>query len=261
MIFSLPLLPIVGIVQPQNSEYTADIYDAEIIPTIDGKWTDASEWSDANEYVLDAGLQARFRAKKVTDNHGQLKILYFLVEFLNDTTNDLNDYTSISFAMPESVGEIPQVGSTLTENCKQFFYGDLKTNPLVYSIGVNNTMGWMDNSSYTWETDILVVDSFDVSPLLNENHSIMEWRISAPAFGIYPNFLLRVATVDEGIFHVYGSQIWPYSHNGIPEQWGIAVLHDEIIPEFQSWIILPLFLIGTLTILEIRKKLKNKELY
>ena len=69
----------------------------------------------------------------------------------------------------------------------------------------------------------------------------MEWKISALAFGIYPNFLLRVATVDFGSYHFYGSQIWPYSHNAIPEQWGIVVLHDEIIPEFQSWMAIPYY--------------------
>ena len=66
------------------------------------------------------------------------------------------------------------------------------------------------------------------------------------------------------LLRLFRSQIWPYSHNAIPEDWGIAIIHDNIIdddiPEFSSWIILPLFLMGTLAIIDLRKKLKKQQI-
>ena len=242
-------------VHAQNLDYQAENYEAAIIPTIDGVWTTPDEWSDAEEYPLEGSLDVIFRLKKVTDGTGQLQTLYFLIEFFNDTTNDGADYASICLAGADTPGGVPEGGEEPDENCIQFDWSAHDVSYFTYFRGIYG--GWMPNSTYTWGSDVFVADSFDISPLSDQSHLIVEWRISVPAFNINPNFLLRVAAYDQ-VNGWYGSQIWPYAHVMIPDQWGVMVMHNETIPEISLWTVILMFLTMPI-IVTLARKMKGKK--
>jgi hypothetical protein len=242
--------------QAQNLDYQAENYEASIIPTIDGVWTTPDEWSDAEEYKLVGSLSAFFRLKKVTDSQGQLQTLYFLIEYFNDNTSDSSDYTALCFAVADTPGGVPEGGAELDENCIQFSYKPyVYADPFKYYRGAYG--GWLQNYTYTWGTDILIVESFNASPLYDQQHLIVEYSISAPAFGINPDFWLRVAAYD-ATNNWPGSQIWPsYANFNVPDQWGVVVMHSESIPEISSLTVITLFLVAPLIALG-RKILRKK---
>ena len=243
-------------VYAQNLDYQAENYEAAIIPTIDGVWTTPDEWLDAEEYKLVGSLRAYFRLKKVTDGLGQLQTLYFLIEYFDDNTSDLSDYTSICLAVADTPGGIPEGGEALDENCIQFSYRPSESiNHFNYYRGAYG--GWLQNYTYNLGTDILIVESFNTSPLFDQGHLIVEYSISAAAFGINPDFWLRVAAYD-GTNNWPGSQIWPsYANVNFPNQWGIVVMHNESIPEISIWTALLMFLTIPI-IVTLTRKMKGK---
>jgi len=256
MVSLVCLISLVGVIHAQNLEYQAENYEASIIPTIDGGWTTPDEWSDAEEYQLGGSLDVIFRLKKVTNGLGQLQTLYFLIEFFNDTTNDSTDYTRIGLVSANTPGGVPEGGEAPDENCIYFEYKGHDVNYFTYSRGFDD--GWVVNSTYTWNTDILVVDSFDTSPLSDQPHLIVEWRISAPAFNIRPDLLLRVGAYDATDGILYHAQIWPfYANVNVPNQWGLVVMHNETIPEISICTALLMFLTMPI-IVTLARKMKKK---
>jgi hypothetical protein len=257
MILIICLVSLVGVIQAQNFEYQVEDYEASIIPTIDGVWTTPDEWSDAEEYQLGGSLDVIFRLKKVTNGLSQLQTLYFLIEFFNDTTNDSNDYTRIGLVSADTPGGVPEGGEEPDENSMYFEYKGHDVSQFTYYRGTG--LDWIQNSTYTWGTDILVVDSFDTSPLSDQPHLIVEWRISAPAFDINPDLLLRVGAYDSTDGILYHAQIWPLNaHIMIPDQWGVVVMHNESIPEISIWTALLMFLVAPIIII-LAKKSQEKQ--
>jgi hypothetical protein len=246
----------VGDSQAQNLEYQAEDYEASIIPTIDGFWTTPNEWSDAEEYKLVGSLSAFFRLKKVTDEYGQLQTLYFLIEYFDDNTSDLSDYTNICLAVSDAPRGTPEGGEAPDENCILFNYKPYDSiNPFKYYRGAYG--GWLQNYTYNWGTDILIVESFNTSPLFDQTHLIVEYSISAPAFGINPDFWLRVAAYD-ATNNWPGSQIWPsYANVNVPDQWGVVVMHSEPIPEISIWTVTLMFLAAPIIIVLVRKMMRK----
>ncbi|MDH5482044.1 MAG: hypothetical protein OEY22_04080 [Candidatus Bathyarchaeota archaeon] len=76
-----------------KSGYEIDSYIAIEVPVIDGNWTTADEWTDAEEAELDGSLTVYFRLKYAQEDSTFYQ--YILIDFLNDTTNNATDGFSI----------------------------------------------------------------------------------------------------------------------------------------------------------------------
>lgn len=247
------LISMTGLALAQQAGYEIEDFRVTTEPTIDGTWGNQYEWSDASEAQLAGDLNATFRVKH--DNElitGDIIYFYFLIEVLDDTTDDAEDYLQICIATPAEEGGDPMGGTTPQTDCLRFdFVGHDQSGFTLYR-GDGST--WVEDTSYSWSTDVLIVDSFATSPLSDTAHLIIEARIAAAAFSIYPDYWVRVAVYDDSNAGD-GVQAWPDSSRDSPDEWGLAVVLNEVIPEFPAWVIMPVFLTATLSVIFLRKRL------
>lgn len=251
LLASLCLASIPGIVMAQQEGVEIEDFEATTEPTIDGMWSNGFEWSDASEAQLIGDLDAIFRIKH--DNElitGDIINYYLLIEVLGDTTNDPEDYVEICIAAASEEGGTPMGGTTPQEDCIRIEY--IGHSEAGFTIYRGDGSGWVEDNSYNWPTDILIIDSFDTSPLSDTAHLIIEARIAAAAFNINPDYWIRVAVHDESSA---ASADWPHSSRDVPDEWGLVEVINETIPEFPAWAILPLFATATLSVIVLRKRL------
>ncbi|MCJ7623410.1 MAG: hypothetical protein MUO76_07890 [Anaerolineaceae bacterium] len=253
MVCSLFLASITGIVIAQQGGYEVISYEGETEPIVDGTWTTSFEWSDAEERQLDGDLDATFRLKYVIQPQGD-EIVYhnFLVEFFDDTTNDAGDYLQICLAAADELDGIPTGGTTPQTDSTRFDFVGHDVAGFTFYRGDGSA--WVENSGYIWGIDVQIADSFGTSPLSDTPHLIVEVKIAPQVFDINPEFWIRVAAYDESNAGA-GVQAWPTGSVDVPDDWGSVELLNETIPEFPSWIILPMFVMATLAIIIGRKRL------
>lgn len=251
------LASIAGIVAAQQSGYTINEYEAIGEPTIDGAFTTGSEWFDAQERQLDGDLDAIFRIKYNTELiTGDIIYHFFLIEVFSDNTNDAGDYVQICFAAPSQEGGVPTGGTAPQTDCKRFDFEGPDQSGLTYYRGDGSA--WVETGGYSWGPDIEIAESFSTSASRGTSHWIVEGKIAAEEFDIWPDMWIRVAAYDDGNAAA-GVQAWPDSSVDVPNDWGAVSFVNETIPEFSSWIILPLFVIATLAIIVARKRIQKTE--
>lgn len=250
---SLGLASITGIVLAQQAGYEIEDFEVTTEPTIDGTWGSPYEWADAAEAQLSGDLDATFRLKHNNELiTGDIIYYYFLIEFFDDTTDDADDYLQLCFAAADEMDGTPMGGTTPQTDCLRFdFVGHDSAGFTVYR-GDGST--WVEETGYSWTTDVLIVNSFGTSPLSDTAHLIVEARVAAVAFDINPEYWFRVAVYDDSNAGD-GVQAWPPSSRDVPNEWGLVELVDEVIPEFSAWIIVPMFATATLTVIIYRKRL------
>lgn len=93
-----------------------------------------------------------------------------------------------------------------------------------------NGTGWIPFISYTWPTDIEIVDSINASPLNSTPYWIVETKIDHVHFGIQPNFWIRVAAYAASKSGA-GVQSWPLGSRDAPDDWGLINALTTQIPE------------------------------
>jgi hypothetical protein len=259
---SLCFMSIAGLVFAQKAGYEIDDYEAITVPTIDGTWSSTDEWTDASEVQLeqlgDEESGAFFRIKHSTDpGTGDISYYYLLIEVLNDTTNDSEDLQQLCMVGANEVGGTPEATTMPNENCIRFDYEGHDVSGFRAYRGTGTD--WTTETNYTWETDVLIVDSFDVSPLSDTPHLISEVKISATAFNINPEYWIRVATFDESVTSSAGMKMWPIGSREDPNDWGRVEVMNESIPELPAWTILPIFVTATLAVTLYKKRLASSE--
>jgi hypothetical protein len=242
-----------GIVLAQQAGYEIEDFEVTTEPTIDGTWGSPYEWADASEAQLDGNLDATFRLKHNNELiTGDIIYFYYLIEFFDDTTDDAEDYLQLCFAASDESGGTPMGGTTPQTDCLRFDYVGHDASGLTVYRGDGTT--WVEETGHTVGVDVLIVDSFGTSPLSDTTHLIVEVRISVAAFDINPEYWVRVAVYDDSNAGD-GVQAWPQSSRDVPDEWGMVEVVDEVIPEFSAWIIVPMFVTATLTVIIYRKRL------
>jgi hypothetical protein len=253
MIFtSLCFASITGLVLAQQAGYVVEDFEIMSEPTIDGAWSNSFEWDDAAEVQLDGSSNAIFRVKH--DNElitGDIIFYYFLIEVLDDNTNDPEDYLEICIASANQEGGTPIGGNTPQTDCHRFYLMGHDTSGFTLYNGDGSE--WVEDTGYRWAIDISIANSFASSPLSGNTHLIYEAKIAAAAFDINPEYWIRVATYDESSHE--GVQAWPAGSKDVPNDWGLVETIGDPIPEFSSWLIIPLFATATLIVVITRKRL------
>ncbi len=224
---SLSLLMKRGTVRAYQAGYTVTDYVATNACTVDGTWTDPNEWVDADERQLDGDLNVIFRLKYTTDYPNWVN-QYYLIEFLDDTTNDTGDYWQICYASAVEFYGDPIGGTTPQTDCTKFYYEGHDVTGFKFYRGDGSA--WVESSDYTWNTDVYIVDGFGTSPLSATPHWIVEIMIEHIHFGIQPNFWIYVAAYDDSNSGA-GVQSWPAGSGDAPDDWGFLNAVQEPIPE------------------------------
>jgi len=257
MLCSLYLISITGTVTAQKQGYSVENYDLLNSVTVDGAWTNPSEWTDAEERQLDGDLDAIFRVKKITELRPFPPALlhqYYLIEFFDDTTSDVGDYLRICFAA--AYGAEPAGGSSPQDDCYRWDYVGHGTS---FSSYKGDGTAWAARSV----RDVQIEDTIGTSPLSDTPHLIIEASIQIevllsgqiqPSGGEPPVWWIRIAVYDESNSGA-GEQAWPSGSVDVPDDWGLMEFTNEVIPEFPTWIIIPLFVTVTLTVIIWRKRL------
>lgn len=252
MVSSLCLVSLTGIVTAQKDGYMLEDFTTVDIPIIDGKWSNSFEWSDAEERQLEGNLNAIFRLKYNQVFLGTaVDQQFFLIEFFDDTTADSADYLQICYATASQQG-VPIGGTTPQTDCMRWdFVGH---NQAGFKFYKGDGSAWVEDSGGKLGTAIVIADSYDTSPLSDTPHLIVEVMIAHSVYGIDSDLWIRVAAYDESN-SAAGVQAWPAGSVDVPNDWGLTIVTGEAIPEFPSWIILPLVLTATLAIIIGRKTL------
>lgn len=216
-----------GIVEAQQAGYEVTDYQLTTTPTIDGQWTTQDEWIDCEERQLEGDLNATFRLKFEGTNYPTSIDQYFLIEFFNDTTEDVNDYWQICYAAATTLYEDPIGGTTPQTDCLKFeFIGHDNSSITVYQ---GDGADWVAGPTFTWPDHVEVVGSMSSSPLESNPHLIYEIKIEHIHFNIQPNFWIYVAVHDES--NSSAVQSWPPGSSDVPDDWALMTSSNDPIPE------------------------------
>ncbi len=216
--------------------YEIDNYVAIEIPTIDGNWTTADEWTDAEEAQLDGGLTVYFRLKYAQEDSTFFQ--YILIDFLNDTTDDPSDGFSLCFDAHHDGGTAPQ-----TDDYMISLQGHGISGLHVYQ---GNGVDWTEIFDYSLGKDLVIVNNINPSPASSTPHWIAEFKVNSTWLSLLNDYWLRVAAFDDS--SGAGNNVWPSSYAGTPDDWGLTVTKFTQIPEFNVVFILT-FLIALVPII------------
>ncbi len=229
--------------------YNINNYLRITTPVIDGNWTTADEWTDAEEKKLDGSLTVYFRIKWGTVDSTVYN--YILVDFVNDTTDDSEDGFSICIDGHHDDGTSPQ-----TDDYRIDLIGHSISGLRVYQ---GNGTGWEEITTYNWGSDLVIVNNINPSPTSSTPHWIAEIKINSTWAHLLNNFCLRVAAYDAS--SAAGNQAWPGASTVyVPNDWGATTTMFTQIPEFPSIMLVLIMLIAlTPTIYYFKKRFSTKK--
>jgi len=226
MLCSLLLLINVGTTLASEPGYTRLDYLTVVEPTIDGVWTTDDEWTDGDVTMIGENVTFRstwtmFSMDVVSTN--------FVIEILNDDTNDTGDYWQMCIDGSVDGGSAPQAGDYLIEIVGH-------TNLTVYE---GDGTGWTEVTPESGE--LFFANSISASPTSSTPHWIAEFTILKTSGNIILSeiFGLRVAVYDESNSEA-GVQAWPPTDQDVPDGWGINNYTMDQIPEGLSFGVLVL---------------------
>ena len=188
-------------------EYTN--FQAQITPTTDGKWTSTDEWIDA---MVPTNTPATFSWREKWTYPGSTIYMHLLIEFFTDSTNSTGDYYQFCVDNTANGGAAPQ-----TDDIRIDWVGHSRSGLKVYR---GTGTGWAEFTSYTWGTDLEIVETFDSSPLNSEEHWIMELTMfrSKTEFDVSGSGYvpwIRIAVYDAENAP-QGVQTWPPTGRDVP---------------------------------------------
>ena len=221
MLCSLLLLITVGTIKAANPDYTRLEYPTLVEPTVDGMWTSDDEWTDGNVTMI--GENVAFRS--TYDTTVAYVTTQFVIEILNDNTNDTGDYWQICIDGTLDGGNTP-----MTDDFRIDVVGH--TNLTVYQ---GNVLSWTEVIPEAGELSF--AESISASPTSSTPHWIAEFTIwkTGGVILLDPVWGLRVAVYDESN-SAAGVQAWPpLSDRDVPNQWGYNYYSEDPIPEGLSF--------------------------
>ena len=221
MLCSLLLLITVGTTQAADPNYTRLEYPTLVEPTVDGMWTSDDEWTDGNVTMINENVT--FRS---TWSSGGVDITTnFVIEILNDNTNDTGDYWQICSDGDTLGGSTPQ-----TDDFRIEVVGH--TNLTVYQ---GNVLSWTEVTPEAGELSF--AESISASPTSSTPHWIAEFMFlkNTGVVQMGATWVLRVAVYDESN-SAAGVQAWPpLSDRDVPNGWGTNNYSADPIPEGLSF--------------------------
>jgi len=226
MLCSLLVLINVGTTLASEPGYTRIDYSTVVEPTIDGIWTSSDEWTDGDVTMIGENVAFRstwtmFSMDTVTTN--------FVVEILDDDTNDTGDYWQMCIDGSVDGGSAPQSGDYMIEIVGH-------TTLTVYE---GTGTGWTEVTPAAGE--LFFAESISASPMSSTPHWVAEFTILKTAGNIILSeiFGLRVAVYDESN-SAAGVQAWPPTDQDVPNGWGVQNYTMDQIPEGLSFGVLVL---------------------
>jgi hypothetical protein len=223
MLCSLLLLITVGTTQAYDEDYLRTEYPTLVEPTIDGMWTSDDEWTDGNVTMI--GENVAFRSTYSTLSTDPITVATnFVIEILNDNTNDTGDYWQICLDGTLDGGNTP-----MTDDFRIDVVGH--TDLTVYQ---GTVITWTEVTPDAGELNFS--DSISASPTSSTPHWIAEFSIvkTEGVILLNPEWGLRLAVYDESNSGA-GVQAWPPADRDIPFDWGLNTYTDQPIPEGLSF--------------------------
>jgi hypothetical protein len=218
-------------------------------PTIDGMWTSEDEWTDGGDITM-IGENVVFTSTWSMLSMDPITVTTnFVVEILDDDTDDAGDYWEICIDGLVDGGSTPQSGDF---KIKVVGHTDLT----VYE---GDGTGWGEVTPEDGE--LVTAESISDSPTNSTPHWIIEFTILKTAGTILmdPEWVFRLAVYDESNSEA-GVRAWPPDSDAdVPDEWGLQGYTQEQIPEGLSFGVMVLLssaaVIGASVVL--RKRSKN----
>ena len=208
--------------------YTRTEYPTVVTPIIDGTWTSPDEWTDGAQTNITDNVNFRSTWTMVSSDP-IVVTSNFIVEILNDNTDDAGDYWQICIDGNVDGGTAPQ-----SDDFKIDIIGH--TDITVYQ---GTGTGWTEVTPA--EGDITYANSISESPTSSTPHWIAEFTFlkTSGVIQMGAEWALRVAVYDESN-SVAGVQAWPPTPEDVPNRYGLNTYVSEPIPENLSFIVLAL---------------------
>ncbi len=182
-------------------------YSTVVEPTIDGAWTSADEWTDAGPTDIDS--EVYFRSTYTMVSMEPIVVnSNFIVEILNDDTNDAGDYLIICIDGTPDGGSAPQADDFKIEVTGH-------GTPTVYQ---GTGSGW---TAVTPEAgDLVFAESITDSPMSSTPHWIAEFTLtkSAGLIQMGQTWGLLIEAYDETSGDTWA---WPPANPDDPDTWGL----------------------------------------
>ncbi len=224
--FCLCMLILAGNVSAYDAAYTHTDYTGSTMPTLDGKYTTADEYSSGAS--LGFGTNAVFRDFWATSGN---VFENFILETM-DTTNDAGDFYEICYDSNADGGAAPK-----TDDFKIVITGH----------GSSATVAWYRGTDTAWAATTGPTTAFfdfkeslDTSPTNSTPHYMVEVKVDkqdTTAFGITVlgmNFAMRISYSDAAAGG-NGVQTWPpASTSNSPDGWGYVPYSMDAVPESLS---------------------------
>ena len=200
-------------VSAANEAYTNPDYATERVPVVDGKWTTANEWTDAQiPPLLPAGVHW---SEKWVYVDGTQIVQYFLFEVYTDNTNDAGDYIQLCYDCAADGGTAPN-----SNDVKFEIKGHSASALKVY---LGNGTGW---APYAGTVSLLLANSTIGPSTFNSTypHWVAELRFEKAGImdisgsGYQPAY--KVAWYDASN-SAAGVKEWPPGSGDNPSKWGL----------------------------------------
>ncbi len=177
-------------------------------PTIDGKWTQQNEWSDAKEITLKREEQNHTVYIFIKHNTTHL---FVLIDFLTDFTQSSYDKAGICLDTNENGGQLPEPDDYLFSLCGTVYGVPLP--PEIYrgtGHGENLEDAWIPHQIYNCQGKIGFTGEND--PYENEKHRIYEFQINLKFFPETNHYGVYIFVCD---YHTnYSLLEWPENAGG-----------------------------------------------
>ena len=214
---SILFLMNVATIRAAEPGYERFSWPTQVLPTLDGNWTSANEWTDGNTTQI-----GNLVFRSTWEFTGDFVYTRFVVEILSDNTNDAGDYWQMCLDGDQSGGTAPQAGD--------YKFEIVNHTDLTWYVGSGT--GWtqvaLDASEIQW------ANSISASPTSSTPHWILEFTIpkngGTVQLGIYWNF--RLAAYDASSSTLTA---WPPTSADDPSRWGIENYSGDPIPEALSF--------------------------
>jgi hypothetical protein len=194
-----------------SRDYERVDFRDDVEPTIDGFWTSPDEWTGGEVTMIGENVAFRsvFTVYMIDDSWAST--VHFVIEILNDNTDDAGDYWQICIDGLLNGGSTPQVDD---------FRIDIVGHDTL-RVYQGNGAGWTEITPDP--SDVTFANSISASPTSSTPHRVLEISMPKNEGVIYMFYVygIRVAAYDESN-SAAGVQAWPPdSDRDVPDDWGI----------------------------------------